>query len=174
MNRLSIAITVLLLSAATMAQAQNIIPPVVDTTAILEARVDEQIVDPEYVGKDIFTLLATHKTGQGKVTIHQSDALRVAMDRHIARNSDRKISGYRVRIFFDNSQTARTRSASVAASFRARYPGIRAYENYTNPYFKVTVGDFRTQAEAQDFADQITGIYHSAFVVRESINYPIR
>ena len=173
MKRIATVITVMILAAAS-ATAQNIVAPVVDTTAILEVRVDNRVVDPEYVGKDIFALLATKETGKGKVTLHQSDALRLAMNRHIARNSDRKINGYRVRIFFDNSQTARGRSASVAASFRARYPGIRAYENYTNPYFKVTVGDFRTQAEAQEFADQITGIYHSAFVVRETINYPLR
>ena len=38
----------------------------------------------------------------------------------------------------------------------------------------MTVGDFRTHADAQRFATRLTnsGAYQTAFVVKEQINYP--
>ena len=129
-------------------------------------------IHPEYAGKGIFELLSHPEKGRGTVRILQSDRMAAAMAGHIAANEHKRIRGYRVRIFFDNRQTARNQSASIAASFRAAYPGIPVYENYSNPFFKVTVGDFRDQAEAQRFADKISTTYPAAFVVREGIRYP--
>ena len=62
----------------------------------------------------------------------------------------------------------------LAAAFAERYPDIRVYRSHVSPYFKVTVGDFRTHADAQRFATRLTnsGAYQTAFVVKEQINYP--
>ena len=98
--------------------------------------------------------------------------MKSAVARHISRNSSRRITGYRVRIFFDNSQNARQKSESVAGAFAAAYPGISIYRVYASPYFKVTVGDFRSRDEAQLFAQRLKGWFPSAFLVKEHINYP--
>ena len=89
-------------------------------------------------------------------------------------NSNTKMQGYRVRIFFDSDQTARAKSEAIAAGFMERYPGIKAYRSHVSPYFKVTVGDFRTRADAQRFASRLlnSGAYQYVFVVKETINYP--
>ncbi|MBR5055764.1 MAG: SPOR domain-containing protein [Bacteroidales bacterium] len=129
-------------------------------------------MDASYSGKNIFDLLSASSLTAGTVSIEQSSAMRSAFSRHIARNSSRRITGYRVRIFFDNSQNARQQSESVAGAFAAAYPGISIYRTYVSPYFKVTVGDFRSREEAQLFADRLKGRFPSAFLVKESINYP--
>lgn len=129
-------------------------------------------MDVSYSGKNIFDVLATSSLTSGTVNIEQSNAVRAAFSRHVARNSSRKITGYRVRIFFDNSQNARQRSESVAGAFASAYPGISIYRTYVSPYFKVTVGDFRSRDEAQLFAERLKGWFPSAFLVKESINYP--
>ena len=49
----------------------------------------------------------------------------------------------------------------------------RAYRSYANPYFKVTVGDFRTKSEAMALLERIKYEFPSAFVVKENISYPI-
>lgn len=131
-------------------------------------------VDSTLLGADIFSLISRKDAGSGSATINQSYEIRNALSRHIVANSSRKMQGYRVRIFFDSDQNARAKSEAVAASFSESYPGIRVYRSHVSPYFKVTVGDFRTRADAQRFASRLTnsGAYRYVFVVKEQINYP--
>ena len=95
------------------------------------------------------------------------------MREHIATNAKRTVSGYRVRIFFDNKQTARTESENTLKKFNGLFPEVMAYRIYANPYFKVTVGDFRTKSEAMALLSRIKGDFPSAFVVKENIEYPV-
>ena len=129
-------------------------------------------VDSTLLGVDIFSLI--NQKDNGAVTVNQSIEIRNALSRHIVSNSSAKMQGYRVRIFFDSDRTARAKSEAIAASFSERYPGIRVYRKHESPYFKVTVGDFRTRAEAQRFASRLSnsGAYPYVFVVKEQINYP--
>ena len=53
------------------------------------------------------------------------------------------------------------------------YPDVAVYRTYTNPYFKVTVGDCRTKSEAMKLLSRIKGNFSSAFVVKENIGYPL-
>ena len=156
--------------SAVEAAAAGQLPKADTVDAVKSARTE--YVAAEYVGKNIFEILAQPAQGRGTVKINQPEKMRHAMSAHIAANAHKRIHGYRVRIFFDNSQTARRQSTAIAAAFRGAFPGVPVYENYVNPYFKVTVGDFRTQQEAQALADRIVGLYPTAFVVREEIHYP--
>lgn len=129
-------------------------------------------VDSTMLGADIFSLIGQKSTGSA--TVNQSYEIRNALSRHIVASSNTKMQGYRVRIFFDSDQTARAKSEAIAAGFSERYPGVRVYRKHESPYFKVTVGDFRTRADAQRFASKLSnsGIYPYVFVVKEQINYP--
>jgi hypothetical protein len=122
-------------------------------------------VDSTLIGKSIFNLLPN-------VTVHQSEAILASMNRQISSNSSRRLSGYRVRIFNDNKQNARGASEAAMGRFKGMYPGIAAYRTYSNPFFKVTVGDFRTKSEAMRLLQQVKGSFPSAFIVKETINYP--
>lgn len=90
-----------------------------------------------------------------------------AMSGYIDRNSSRKNMCYRIRIYFNNSQNARTVSAELVKEFSERYPGVPVFNQYVNPYFKVTVGNFRTKSDAMKFKTDIMSHYSSAFLVRE-------
>lgn len=105
-------------------------------------------------------------------SISQSAAVREGMLRHIGSNSGRKMSGWRVRIFFDNKQDSRAKSETALKDFQARYPGYGAYRTFANPFFKVTVGDFRTKSEALELLERLRKDFPAAFVIRESISYP--
>ena len=94
------------------------------------------------------------------------------MQSHINGNRDRKLSGFRVRIFFDNSQNARNASEMTVKRFSSSHPGIPVYRTYQNPFFKVVAGDFRTRSEAMEFLQGIKGEYPGAFVVKENISFP--
>ena len=131
-------------------------------------------VDSTLIGKNIFNLLPSRERGsKADVTVHQSQSIQSALSKQISANSSRRVPGYRVRIFNDNKQTSRGASEAALNRFKGMYPGIAAYRTYTNPFFKVTVGDFRTKSEAMQLLQQIKGSFPSAFIVKESsINYP--
>ena len=123
--------------------------------------------DSTLVGKNIFNVLPDN------VNVRQSQQIANSMKSHVASNGARTISGYRVRIFFDNKQNARTESDTVLKKFNGLYPDVMAYRIYANPYFKVTVGDFRTKSEAMALLARIKGAFPSAFVVKENIEFPV-
>lgn len=169
MKKTIILAIALLLPMAAMAQT---IEEETHTTDSLVYRL-APAVDSSLVGKSIFNILTANDGSWGEVKIHQSYAIVNAMKQHIETNSSRTLTGYRVRIFFDNSQTARNDSESVMKSFMAAHPGIPAYRNYQNPFFRVVVGDFRTKSEAMEFFQSVKSAYPSALLIKENINFPI-
>ena len=131
-------------------------------------------VDTTLAGKDVFLVMPSRRSGDdADVNVRQSDNMLASIRQHIASNSKRTIPGYRVRIFFDNKQTARTESENTLKKFNGLFPDVMAYRIYVNPYFKVTVGDFRTKSEAMALLTRIKGAFPSAFVVKENIEYPV-
>lgn len=131
-------------------------------------------VDTTLVGKDVFLLMPSRGMGaKAGVKITQTDVVASAMRKQVADNASRTLSGYRVRIFFDNRQTARVESEETLKRFESMYHDVVAYRTYANPYFKVTVGDFRTRSEAVRLLERIKGSFPSAFVVKENIEFPV-
>lgn len=131
-------------------------------------------VDTTLVGKDIYSIMPSKERGdKAGVHVSQSQEIALSMMAHVAANADRTLPGYRVRIFFDNRQAARAESEAALKKFEGIYHDVTAYRTYANPYFKVTVGDFRTKSEAMALLDRIKKDFPSAFVVRENISYPV-
>ena len=131
-------------------------------------------VDTTLTGKDVFHIMPLKGRGDAAdVEIYQSQGIADAVRQQVADNSARTITGYRVRIFFDNKQTARKESEEIYERFTNLYRDVKAYRTYANPYFKITVGDFRTRSEAMELLSRIKSEFPSAFVVKESIEYPL-
>lgn len=162
MKKFFILILLSVIPGLVRAQEQTVIPEgyeLVDSVIYTPV----SAVDTAFVGTDIFS----------EVEVNQSQSVSMAMQNHLLKNRDRSIMGYRVRIFFDNSQNSRTASEHVLKSFRLRYPQHAVYRSYVNPYFKVTVGDFRNRTEAMKLLKEIKSEYPSAFIVKENINFPV-
>jgi hypothetical protein len=160
-------IAIIFLSGFAAAQAQT--RDVTDSLVYRKAA----DMDSTLVGKSIFNMLPLKsKGGEADVKVHQSQTILNAFNSHVASNKGMTRQGYRVRIFFDNHQNARTQSEKIEKSFKAAYPGISAYRSYENPFFKVTVGDFRTRSEAMQLLNELKATYPKAFLVKEQINYP--
>ena len=99
-----------------------------------------------------------------------SDSLQKSMQKYIAKNPSRNVSVFRLRIFFDNKRDARTVSEQVMSEFQEIYPSVPVFRGYSNPYFKVTVGNFRSKSEAMKFLNEIKSQYPSVFLVKEVIS----
>lgn len=122
--------------------------------------------DSSLVGKSVFDVLPEC------VSVNQSQAVRSALSVRTAENSEAMISGYRIRIYFDNGQKSRYESESTMMRFKTRHPEVQAYRTFTSPYFKVTVGDYRTRSEALAALKAIQPEFPAAFIVRDKFKYP--
>jgi len=76
------------------------------------------------------------------------------------------ISGYRIQIDFGQDRNAVNK---VKSDFSGKYPAQSSYITYKQPYFRVSVGDFRTKLEAVCFLNKIKYNYPAAFVVSDKI-----
>ena len=131
-----------------------------DTTAV-------SLVDSTYVGREILSVI-----GPG-AKVNQSATIRQALLRYIGDNAEKSISGYRIRVFYNNEPSARSRSEMIENTLKEQYPGIGVYRSFESPNYKVTVGDFRSKEEALKIYMSLKSIYPTAFIIRESINYPL-
>lgn len=86
-----------------------------------------------------------------------------------------KTVGFRVQVYADSNQRvakgeARQRERAVGR----RFPSMMTYVAYVSPYWRLRVGDFRTQAEAEKAAADIRRAFPSyakeVRVVRDRIN----
>ena len=126
-------------------------------------------VDSSLVGRDVFQFV---KEG-GSVTINQSASVEAVFPEYLKRNAEKKKNGYRIRIFFDNKQSARAQSEEIEKLFAEQFPQYPVYRTYTNPYFKVAVGDFRSKSDAVKVLERIKREYPKAFIIKDVINYPL-
>ena len=130
-------------------------------------------VDTTLAGKKIWAIMPSRANGDSmNVSISKPEYIKAALDSQIVANPARSISGYRIRVYFDNSQSSRTDSEAILRRFETAYPGVPVYRTYANPYFKVTAGDFRTRSEAMALLVRLKDEFPRALLVKERINYP--
>ena len=153
----------LLALAAPALRAQN---PEEEVSSEIEHTGTEVQLDSTLLGRDIFSTLPE------QVVVRQSPAVRSALNRQVAGNASKMYNGFRIRLYFASSRTAREESASVIRRFNEMYPNIQAYRTFASPNFKVTVGNFRTRLEAEALLQELKGSFPDAFIVRERFKYP--
>ena len=141
---------------------------VADTVAVQR----DPAVDSTLVGVSVFDLIGNSQTN-GTVEINQSASVDYAFKKYVEQNAQKKLNGFRIRIFFDNKQSARVQSEEVEKTFIETFPQYPVYRTYTNPYFKVAVGDFRTKSDAVKVLQHIQRDFPKAFIIKDVINYPL-
>ncbi|HEX2395365.1 MAG TPA: SPOR domain-containing protein [Bacteroidales bacterium] len=123
---------------------------------------------------DIFARLQEVNYGQGKVQIKQDAAISNLVNLHVSLMKDLKgIKGFRVCIYYNSGQEARSRADQERAKFISRYEDVSSDKVFESPFWKVYVGNFRTKSEALKFLEKISYDYPNAFI-RDNItvNFP--
>ncbi|MDL2262676.1 hypothetical protein LJC11_04135 [Bacteroidales bacterium OttesenSCG-928-I21] len=108
-----------------------------------------------------------------KIKIKQSSELKNYVESYVGLNKKRRgFPGYRVKIFAQNSASARNQANSMRIEFENKQTKHKAYVTYVEPNFEVHVGDFTNRFEAVAFLDQISGKYPEAYIIKTIISYP--
>lgn len=106
--------------------------------------------------KNIFqSLSTTDSVTHASVKIQQD----VRIEKLVVDESDIKpqmISGYRVQVFSTNIQrTGKLEAFKVEKQILEAFPDAAIYIGYISPSWKVRVGDFNSQAQAQSFRNEL-------------------
>lgn len=102
-------------------------------------------------------------TGAQATVSNDSD---VAAGLRVSPKSDKGV-GYRICIFFDNTQNGRSLANGALGTFRNRFPGIPGEVVYANPTFKTMVGYCIDMTEASMLLGRVREVFPTAVVVRE-------
>lgn len=71
-------------------------------------------------------------------------------------------AGWRVQVFSDNNpRTAKAEASRKERLITARFPQHQSYVRYNAPYWRLRIGDFRTQQEANALADELRKAFPS-------------
>ena len=124
-------------------------------------------VDSLLLGKNIFTVM-----GPG-VKVDQSAEVKQAMAQYVGKNASKPISGYRIRVFYDNNPQARTRSESIENALMEQYPEHKVYRSFESPNYKVLIGNFRSKDEALRMFNALKKTYPTAYIIKDNIEYPL-
>lgn len=74
--------------------------------------------------------------------------------------------GYRIKIHFG---TDRVKAREVKTKFAQKFTDYTPYEDYDQPNFIITVGDFRTKLEAFEALKKIQIEFPNGFIVKSKI-----
>ena len=96
-------------------------------------------------------------------------------DQASARQKGSKGVGYRVQVFADNNvKSAKTEARQRERAVKQAFPSYGTYVAYVSPYWRLRVGDFRTQYDAEKAASEIRKAFpryaREVRVVRDRVN----
>ncbi len=80
------------------------------------------------------------------------------------------VTGYRIQIYYGLSEA---KARSIQNNFMTLFPDIPVRLFYSQPEWKVHVGNFRTKLEAERALKQIREEFASAFILKTKINVAV-
>lgn len=107
----------------------------------------------------------------GKIIISQDPSLENFIETHVGLNKKRRgFSGYRVKIYAQNHQSARDKANAIRVGFNQ--DGQQAYLSYVEPNFEVYVGDYINRFDAIALLTKIKERYPEAYIIKTTVTYP--
>lgn len=111
-------------------------------------------------------------SGSERSYVIQDERINELLRAHRQVNQRIGTQGFRVQIYTDSGNRSKLRTDRVKAEFDAKYPRLRSYISYDEPYYRLRVGDFRTRLDAQRFLNDITSAYPVAHIIPDRIQFP--
>lgn len=124
----------------------------------------------------ICLLIATKlfaQTNSGSVVVHKDarvDSLiskQIQINEETTRDSRRNIPGYRILVITSND---RNKVFNAKVQIYQEYPELQSYIMYQAPNYKLKLGNFKTQDEAQLYVDKLSKLYPTGvYIIHETI-----
>ena len=110
----------------------------------------------------------------GKAIVVQDVRLKKLLNKNIQKNkAEGKMQGWRVQIYLSSKpRIAKDEAEAIKKKFDRKYKLTHSYLKYEAPFFKVQVGDFRTEHEALKFKKELAFEFQNSYIVKEMIVFP--
>lgn len=108
---------------------------------------------------------------QAQVTVDIDQSIERKLTMKNAQIDTNKISGFRIQIAFDSDGGVTSKASN---KFKSKFPEYsdRVYNLYQQPSYKVRVGDFAREIEAQSLLAEVREYFPNAFIVKDYIRTP--
>ncbi|MDR3711852.1 MAG: SPOR domain-containing protein [Puia sp.] len=110
----------------------------------------------------------------GTVVVHKDPRIETLIKKQAqinevtTRDSRRNVPGFRIQVIQSRD---RNKVFAEKTKIYQQFPDLQPYLVYQQPYYKLKVGNFKTQEEAEDFQKQLTKLFPTGlFVVRDIID----
>lgn len=121
------------------------------------------------------TLCVSYVSAQsrkGSIEITGDTKVGELVKKHIEFNERlRTVPGYRVQIAALSGPNSRNQAFELKARFKEMYPEVEVYIVFSEPNFRIKVGDFTSKLDAYVFMQKIKDTYPGT-IVRENV-YPV-
>jgi hypothetical protein len=120
-----------------------------------------------------FSCRAFSQTDSPTVILHKDPRLELLVKRQVeineetTRDSRRSMPGFRIQVI---SSTDRNKVFAAKTKVYTQFPDLKPYLLYQAPNYKLKVGNFRTQEEAEDALKQLAPLFPAGlYVIRDTI-----
>jgi hypothetical protein len=112
--------------------------------------------------KDTGTIVV-HKDPRIDLLIHKQ----MEINEETTRDSRRSMPGFRIQVM---NSPDRNKVFAAKTKIYQQFPDVKPYLLYQPPNYKLRVGNFRTQEEAEDFQKQLSALFPSGlYIIRDTI-----
>jgi hypothetical protein len=107
--------------------------------------------------------IVVHKDARIDQLIHRQ----MEINEETTRDSRRSMPGFRIQVI---SSTDRNKVFAAKTKVYQQFPDLKPYLLYQPPYYKLRVGNFKTQTEAEEFQKQLSSLFpNGLYVIRDTI-----
>ena len=108
---------------------------------------------------------------QNNVKVDVDERINQEMRMKNAQIDTNKMEGFRIQIYFGSDMRE---SIAAMSSFKAKYPDYnrQVYQLYQQPTWKIRVGNFYREIDAQKLLHELREFFPDAFVVKDEISLP--
>lgn len=117
----------------------------------------------------VFGFIGISQVSLAQVTLKIDETINEELRMKNAKIDTTKVSGYRIQIAFSSNMSE---ASGGKNSFDSKFPKVGSYLLYQQPYWKVRVGNFYREIDAQKLLDEIRIYFPDAFIVRDNIHRP--
>ncbi len=121
----------------------------------------------------VFSLKLSAQFDSGLVTVYKDPRLlllvkkQAQINEETTRNNRRSMPGFRIQVI---NTIDRGNAIEAKSKLYSLYPELKAYLQYTSPYYRLKVGNFKTRQDAEDYQKGLARDFsNSVYIVRDII-----
>src|SRR6186713_1029106 len=119
----------------------------------------------------LLTTRALAQTDTGSVQVNKDPRIaqlirkQIQINEETTRDSRRSMAGYRIQVI---NSTDRNKVFAAKTKIYQQFPDLKPYLMYQAPNYKLKVGNFKTQDEAEEFEKQLSRLFPSGlYIIRD-------